>query len=207
MGIITSIEPVTKTKYRVSIDGQFAFVLHKGELLHYQLHENEEIAQDIREEILQEVVYKEAKAYVNRILMSTDKTTLELRDGMRRKEFPEEIIEKTIDLCREHRLIDDVRYAEQYVHSYLDRKSMRLIRMELQRKGISESIIDTVVEKIDTDDPERTAILRLLRKKWPNREKRPYEEMQKLMAFILRKGFSYEAVRGALREYESDESL
>ena len=28
---ITRIEPVTKTKYRVSVDEQFAFVVYKGE--------------------------------------------------------------------------------------------------------------------------------------------------------------------------------
>ena len=34
---VTKIEPVTKTKYKVFIDGQFAFVLYKGELSRYHI--------------------------------------------------------------------------------------------------------------------------------------------------------------------------
>ena len=30
--LVTKVEPVTKTKYRVELDQQFAFVLYKGEL-------------------------------------------------------------------------------------------------------------------------------------------------------------------------------
>ena len=33
--IVTRTEPINKTKYAVSIDGEFAFVLYKGELHKY----------------------------------------------------------------------------------------------------------------------------------------------------------------------------
>lgn len=206
MGVITSIEPVSKTKYRVSIDGRFAFVLHKGELLHYGLEEDLEISDEIREEIIEEVVYKEAKAYVNKVLTAADKTVKEIRDGMRRKEFPEPVIERVIELCRKHRLLDDHRYAEQYISGYATRKSTRLIRMELQNKGISEDIVQEILDKQDTGEQELEAVLRLLKKKWPDREERTYEDMQKLTAFFLRKGFSYEIVRRGIRCYTDGES-
>ena len=35
---ITRIEPVTKTKYRVSVDEQFAFVIYKGENFSESFH-------------------------------------------------------------------------------------------------------------------------------------------------------------------------
>ena len=30
--VVTRVEAVTKTKYKVYVDGQFAFILYKGEL-------------------------------------------------------------------------------------------------------------------------------------------------------------------------------
>ena len=41
--IITSLMPVTKQKTEVEIDGQFAFVLYRGELSRFKLREQEEI--------------------------------------------------------------------------------------------------------------------------------------------------------------------
>ena len=41
--IVTKTEAVTKTRYKVYIDGQFAFVLYKGELSRYQIREGKEI--------------------------------------------------------------------------------------------------------------------------------------------------------------------
>ena len=43
---ITRIEPVTKTKYRVSVDEQFAFVVYKGELSRFHLKEECELTED-----------------------------------------------------------------------------------------------------------------------------------------------------------------
>ena len=37
---VTKIEPVTKTRYKVYVDGQFAFVLYKGELSRYHIAED-----------------------------------------------------------------------------------------------------------------------------------------------------------------------
>ena len=39
---VTKIEAVTKTRYKVYVDEQFAFVLYKGELSRYQVTEGSE---------------------------------------------------------------------------------------------------------------------------------------------------------------------
>mgnify|MGYP007008335529 CR=1 FL=1 len=38
--IVTRVEAVTKTKYKVYVDGQFAFILYKGELSRYHIAED-----------------------------------------------------------------------------------------------------------------------------------------------------------------------
>ena len=53
---VTKIEPVTKTKFKVYLDEQFAFVLYKGELSRYRIQEESELSQETVNEIKNEVL-------------------------------------------------------------------------------------------------------------------------------------------------------
>ena len=44
---VTKIEPLSKTRYKVYLDGQFAFTLYKGELSRYHIAEESVIEDDI----------------------------------------------------------------------------------------------------------------------------------------------------------------
>ena len=44
MMTVTKIEPLSKTRYKVYLDGQFAFTLYKGELSRYHIAEESVIA-------------------------------------------------------------------------------------------------------------------------------------------------------------------
>ena len=59
--VVTKVEAVTKTKYKVYIDGQFAFILYKGELSRFHIAEDQELSQEIYEKIRTEVILKRAK--------------------------------------------------------------------------------------------------------------------------------------------------
>ena len=58
---VTRVEAVTKTKYKVFLDEQFAFELYKGELSRYQIAEGAQISETIYEMIRQEVILKRIK--------------------------------------------------------------------------------------------------------------------------------------------------
>ena len=47
MMTVTKIEPLSKTRYKVYLDGQFAFTLYKGELSRYHIAEESVIEDDI----------------------------------------------------------------------------------------------------------------------------------------------------------------
>ena len=59
--IVTGIEEMTKSRSRVSIDGEFAFVLYKGELRHFHLREGNELREEDYREITTELLPKRAK--------------------------------------------------------------------------------------------------------------------------------------------------
>ena len=64
------IEPVTKTKFRIYLDGQFAFVLYKSELSSCHLKDGEAVTEDQIETILSEIVLKRAKRKAMSLLQS-----------------------------------------------------------------------------------------------------------------------------------------
>ena len=59
--VVTDIIEVTKIKSRVFLDGEFAFVLYKGELRLYKLRKDGEVSEKTVVEILHTLLPKRAK--------------------------------------------------------------------------------------------------------------------------------------------------
>ena len=101
------IEPVTKTKFRIYLDGQFAFVLYKSELSSCHLKDGEAVTEDQIETILSEIVLKRAKRKAMSLLQSMDRTESELRDRLLRQDFPEETVDQAVRYVKSFGYVDD----------------------------------------------------------------------------------------------------
>ena len=44
--IVTKVEPLSKTKYKIYLNHQFAFVLYKGELRSYKISDGRELREE-----------------------------------------------------------------------------------------------------------------------------------------------------------------
>ena len=71
---VTKIEPVTRKRFRVFVDGQSAFTLYKGELERYHIEVDTELDEEVRQEILQKVILKRAKARALHLLNDMGRT-------------------------------------------------------------------------------------------------------------------------------------
>ena len=56
--LVTQITEASKPRYRVYIDGQFAFILYKGELRKFRMKEGEELSTEIYQEIMTQILPK-----------------------------------------------------------------------------------------------------------------------------------------------------
>ena len=90
------IEPVTKTRFRIYLDGQFAFVLYKSELVSCKVKDGEEISDEQVEVILKGIILKRAKQKALSLLQSMDRTKSELRERLLRQDFPEKIADEAV---------------------------------------------------------------------------------------------------------------
>ena len=94
--IVTRIEPLAKARYKVYIDGEFCFVLYKGELSRFGIRVDEEVEEQTVEKILSEVILKRAKLRCLRLLEDMDRTETALRDKLKQGYYPQDIIDQAV---------------------------------------------------------------------------------------------------------------
>ena len=196
---VTKIESVTKTKFKVYVDDQFAFVLYKGELSRYRIVAEQEITREIFQKIKEEVILKRAKLRALHLLNDMDRTESQLRTKLKQGLYPEDIVEQAIAYVKSFGYIGDASYARRYITSRQKSKSKTEIYAELCRKGVARDEIDAAMEECYEDIDETAAIKEILRKKRFDIQKATDLEKQKLYGYLARKGFSYDGIRQVIQ--------
>lgn len=198
---ITVIEELSKARSRVWIDGEFAFVLYKGELRLYRIREGEEISEETLKTIRQEVLPKRAKLRAMNLLKSREYTTKQLHDKLKQGGYPEDIITLALDYVASYHYTDDLRYAVSYMQSHETDKSRRRIEQDLMRKGIGKETLEKAWQTWEArggEQDEQQMISELLEKRGYCPREADLREKQRLYGFLMRRGFSGEQVRKAL---------
>lgn len=195
---VTDIVEVNKAKVRVHLDGEAAFVLYKGELRTYQIKENSQITDDTYQKIMQEVLSKRAKSRCMHLLQTRDYTRKKLSDKLKQGEYPESIITEALEYLTSYGYLDDTRYARTYISYHIQDRSRKKIEMDLIKKGISRTDIQNVFHELmeeGLEDNEEPLIQKLLIKKHFSTAEASLQEQQKMISFLLRKGFSMDKIR------------
>ena len=154
---ITRIEPVTKTKYRVSVDEQFAFVVYKGELSRFHLKEECELTEDTYAKI-KEVLLKRAKLRAMHLLNDMARTESQLRDKLKLGGYPSEITEAAITYVKSFGYINDDAYIRNFIDSRKDKKSRREIYALLRQKGVDMNRAEEIMEEMYEEHSDQEAI-------------------------------------------------
>jgi regulatory protein len=200
--IITDIKQQIKRqdRYSIYVDEQYVFSLSEGELLSLGLHIRQELTVAELAQLKKTAI--EDKAYTRSLdlLARRARSEWELRDYLRRKEYEPDVIEKTIQHLRNRGYVDDYKFAESWVATrrLLKATSQRKLSLELKQKRIADDIIQQVLSEDETD--ERQVLRDLVAKK---RTQTRYQDEQKLLAYLMRQGFSYDDVRSVLRNADS----
>ena len=201
--IVTKVEPVSKNRYKVEVDGEFAFVLYRRELSHYQIREECEVSEESFEQIKKEVIIKRAKLRAMHLLNDMDRTESQLRTKLRQSCYTEDVVEAALAYVKSFGYINDVEYARSFIDSRKERKSKKELYAALVQKGVSSEIVEQVFEETDYgEEDSRQAIEALMRKRNYNPETADAKEKQKMMGYLMRKGFSYQDVRNVLQVCE-----
>lgn len=202
--IITCVIEISKARYKIAIDGQFRFVLYKGEMQTYHIQEGERISEEALEEILAKVLPKRAKLRSMNLLKSRAYTEYQIREKLRQGFYPERAIDEAVTYLKSFGYINDRRYVKDYILYYSESRSQGRIEQELFRKGISKDMIHNVyAEDLGEEKlPDEISLMeKLLLKKHYDKENADYQEKQKMGAFLYRKGFSLGNIEKMLSMY------
>lgn len=204
---VTQIQEVTKSRSKVIVDEEFAFVLYKGELRRYHILQGEEISEDAWEEIMHTILPKRAKLRCMNLLGSKDYTRKQLEDKLAQGGYPKEIINQAIEYVTSFGYIDDLRYAQSYIEYYMSTRSKTRLKQDLMKKGISKEDLEqafSVWQEQGGRENEQSMIRRILEKKQYDPLNCEYKEKQKLIAHLLRKGFSMDMIRKEISVQEEE---
>ncbi|GAA0278321.1 recombination regulator RecX [Muricomes sp. OA1] len=201
---VTKLDAVTKTKSKVFLDGQFAFVLYKGELARYGIKEGAQIEEENYREVLEKVVIKRAKLRAMHLLEDMDRTESGLRDKLKQGLYPEEAIDAALSYVKSFGYIDDERYARQFIESRKASKSRREIYALLCGRGVAPEKIELAFEECFESDNEKDAIRQIIRKKRVIPAEATEEEMRKLYGYLSRKGFRYDDIRQVIQNNDEN---
>lgn len=194
--VVTAITGLSKGRYKIEIDGQFRFVLYKGELHTYRIKEGEKISAKDLEEILTEILPKRAKLRSMNLLKSRMYTEHQIREKLKQGFYPEAVVDEAVEYVKSFHYIDDRRYVKDYIIYYSESRSRGRIEQDLFKKGIDKDLIYAVYEEdLGEELPDETVLMeKLLKKKNYDRDHAGYQERQKMGAFLYRKGFSLDKI-------------
>lgn len=196
--LITAIEPRRRSMSALYIDGEYAMNLDTMTLLENGIKIGVEITDEQLRILIQKSELRRAKERALNLITYRDHSKKELADKIKRDCSPE-VAEETAQQMEELGLVNDEDFAVRYANQLLRKKhlSPRGIRYKLREKGISDELIEQIVEKLDYDPYEE--IRAVLEKKYPD-----YAENEKIkkraISALQRLGWSWSDIRGALNE-------
>ena len=136
------------------------------------------------------------------------RSELEVRQKLREKEFPDDVINRVLEKLRRNNLIGDTNFAESWVENRSRNRprGARMLQQELRQKGISTETIAAVMPSQDDELTNAIAALqKILRSKertWEELEEK--ERYQKAVQYLMRRGFNYSICKTAWDECAKD---
>lgn len=204
--IVTKIEAVSKTKWKIELDGQFAFVLYKGELSRFSIREGEELPEEVYQKIKKDVVLKRAKLRAMHLLGDMARTEAGLREKLKQGLYPDDIIEDAIAYVKSFGYLDDFQYAENFIESRRTSKSKKEIYALLCGKGIPQEQIELAMECCYGSEGEQDAIRQIIKKRRVDILHATDQELHKLYGYLARKGFRYDDIRQVVQSWQPSDS-
>ena len=199
--IVTDITEFDKKRSKVYIDGEYAFILYKGELRDYSIKVGSEISNIAYNEIVEELLPKRATKRAMNLLQKKDYTEKKLRDKLAEGLYSDDCIDAAIEYVKSYKYLDDDRFARDYIIYHLENKSKNRIVQDLSNKGIDKEailrIFDEVYSDYDSEEVENAEyqqIEKLLEKKHYSSDM-DFKEKQKIMAFLFRRGYNMDSIR------------
>jgi regulatory protein len=137
---------------------------------------------------------------VNRIA-ARPRSIAETKTYLQQKTQDPSEIEQVIDKLIDRHYLSDYDFANWWVdnRNTFRAKSRRELQAELSNKGIAKEIVNQVLSESFSASDEETNIAELINKKWPTLKAKD-KAKDKLIAYLQRKGYSWDLINKSISE-------
>lgn len=210
---ISAIEPQKKRKNRfnVYLDGNFAFGVNENTLVKNNLKVNQILTKSEIEKIIKDNALAKLQDAALRFLSYRQRSEKEVGDYLINKIAKDENIKYSaakespligliLSKFRKYKYIDDLEFAKWWVKSRVSRpKGIRLIKLELLRKGVDRDTVDKVLSSAGSQaDLAKKALAKKI-KKWQNLP--AIEFKKKIYQYLASRGFDFDTIKETFAQF------
>lgn len=118
---------------------------------------------------------------------------------LKRHKFDQAITDELIQYAKDHRFIDDSRYADIYIRSWLNRGiGRRLLASKLSEQHIKPSVWKPIIEEVYNPEEYCDSLIESMKQYICHQKELPYKKLkEKTFSYFIRKGFELDQIHRA----------
>jgi regulatory protein len=196
---ITDIKPQKRPgRFNIYLDCHYAFALSAEALVKSGLSINQEITADTVEKLIKDDEFGKTFDNSLKFISFRPRSEKELQNWFKRKEVGVETQKLVIKKLKHLGFLNDEEFAKWWIEqrNEFHPSGMRLIKMELKQKGISDEIISGIMNNESRIMGEKELARKVLEKKLPRLKNYKGPQLRKKLQNILaQRGFSWEVIK------------
>lgn len=152
----------------------------------------------------------EAKEAALSMLDRVNRSSNDISQRLRKKGYREDVIEAAVQRLIDVNIINDEHFAMMVVKDRFERKGVvgPALRRDLMRKGIEGDLLDQAVNSIDQSQRDERLDALVVKKLRTMPQRLPADKRRnRLLSFLLRKGYQYGEIQSALQRCDRDDDL
>jgi len=182
------------SRVSIFVDGKFLFGIALFDAHELGLHKGAEVVASMIDPICAAIEFDHIQSHLLRMLAKRPYPRNLLHRKLSTKGFSRPSIQKVLDYFDQKGWIDDHVYATAFAKDKfrLAGWGPQKISMYLKRDGVSELIIQEVVQQLEPENGIESLLLSLVHKRKQHflREKDTFKRKKKVVDYLLRKGFN-----------------
>lgn len=190
-------------KIHIFIDNEYQITTNEDFWAENFIKDETEINDEEWQTLVDKINYSKAINKCYDLLSRRDHSVKEIKTKLLRT-VDENNAQRAIDRMIELGYLNDEKYAEKLLEYLIENKRMSKahIKQEMFKRGVPNEIISSLLEYAEIDNV--SSICDLIQTKYRNKLNAENGK-EKVIASLMRKGFSYSDIKSAFNELENDE--
>lgn len=193
-------------KYKIDFDNNKYIFITENTLIHYNIVKKIEITENKLNEIIEYEHNEQAFLKSLNYLSYGLRTKFEIKEYLLKKEFTENIIEKTIKKLEQYNYIDDDKYTFLYIKDRFNnkKKGPNYIKKKLEAKGIESETIIKNIDIICSEEKCIDNIYYLIEKEYYKKNEPKNKKIQKITTKLYTNGYNFDIINNTFKIFISN---